>query len=137
MMRMLRSVFEKRYYNVRLVNIIAAGVLAAVALGLYMAKIKAAEARETITVLRAKLLEDRRATSVLRAEIAHLEEPDRLKYLAQTYLGLTPREARQEPGADKLVETIEKAQGVEKKPEAVSPPPVQVASEPEQDGAEH
>ena len=102
----MRQLFEMRVYNIRLVNLIATGVLATLALGLYMAKMRAAEARDTITTLRAQLLEDRRAITVLRAEIAHLEQPDRLKYLAQTYLGLAPREARQEPGEAGLAASV-------------------------------
>lgn len=122
----MRQLFERRIYNIRVVNIVAAGVLAVLALGLYMAKMQAAEDRDEIAGLRAQLLEHRRAITVLKAEIAHLEEPDRLKYLAQTYLGLSPREARQEPGQTGLVASIEaaEAKGVH------APAPVQAAAKP-------
>ncbi len=113
------SLFQKRFLSVRLVNWLAALMLGVTALGLYKAKIEAAEARERIADLRADIVEHQRAVSVLRAEVAHLERADRLKDLSRTYLQMNPLEAQQEVMLNEALHNL----GVAQSPAAIQTAP--------------
>lgn len=58
--------------------------------GLYYVKIRAQSAKLEVARLERLVSEERVAVSVLRAEIAFLENPERISRLAQSELGLKP-----------------------------------------------
>lgn len=58
--------------------------------GLYYVKIRAQSAKAEVARLERLVAEERVALSVLRAEIAFLENPERVSRLAQAELGLKP-----------------------------------------------
>lgn len=75
------------------IGLVAAMVLA---VALYRAKTDAHEARERLDQLTVMIEEERKAANVLRAEIAFLERPERLRALAARYLGLEPTDPSRE-----------------------------------------
>lgn len=81
---------------IRLLNAIAFLVAVSLAVALYLAKTEAKGAQERLERLQAELAEERRQISVLTVEIAHLEEPDRLRALARRYLGFEPLDPNRE-----------------------------------------
>lgn len=81
---------------IRAVNSIALIIAAVLAVALYRAKTEAHDARERVANLAVMVEEERRQAAVLRAEIAFLERPERLRVLAQRHLGLEPTDPAQE-----------------------------------------
>jgi len=81
---------------IRALNAIALIAACALAIGLYRAKSEAQDARERVEALQAEITEQRRAVAVLRAEIAYLERPERLRALSRKYLGLESLKPGQE-----------------------------------------
>jgi cell division protein FtsL len=75
---------------IRLINLIAFIVAAALAVALYLAKTEAQGAQERLAELQAQLAEERRQINVLNVEVAHLEDPERMRALARRYLGYEP-----------------------------------------------
>lgn len=73
---------------IRALNTIALVFACVLAVALYRAKTEAQDAKERVEMLQVEIMEERRATAVLRAEIAYLERPERLRALARKYLGL-------------------------------------------------
>ena len=81
---------------IRTLNAIAFIVAAALAVALYIAKAEARSSEERLEALQAQLAEERRQINVLNVEIAHLEDPERLRALARRYLGFEPLDPSRE-----------------------------------------
>lgn len=62
----------------------------ALMVGLYYVKTRAQSARHAADALAFQIRHEQAAISVLRAEIAHLESPERIQALAEDELGLVP-----------------------------------------------
>lgn len=70
------------------INIALAALLIALIGGVYVAKGRAKAEHAQMLAVEAEVIEARRAVRVLRAEVAHLEDPARLERLARKHLGL-------------------------------------------------
>lgn len=81
---------------IRTLNAIAFVVAAALAVALYIAKAEAKSSQERLADIQAQLAEERRQINVLNVEIAHLEDPERLRALARRYLGFEPLDPSRE-----------------------------------------
>ncbi|OLF73923.1 hypothetical protein AWH62_07140 [Maricaulis sp. W15] len=81
---------------IRTLNAIAFVVAAALAVALYIAKAEAKSSQERLEDIQAQLAEERRQINVLNVEIAHLEDPERLRALARRYLGFEPLDPSRE-----------------------------------------
>jgi cell division protein FtsL len=75
---------------IRTFNAIALVVAVALAGALYVAKTEAKNSQERLEDIQSQLVEERRQINVLNVEIAHLEDPERLRALARRYLGFEP-----------------------------------------------
>ncbi|WP_051279191.1 cell division protein FtsL [Hellea balneolensis] len=62
----------------------------ALTVGLYYVKTRSQTARKQSAALERQISQEEANLSVLQAEIAYLESPDRLKQLSQRHLGLEP-----------------------------------------------
>ncbi|MEP3892371.1 MAG: hypothetical protein ABJN69_18060 [Hellea sp.] len=62
----------------------------ALTVGLYYVKTRAQTARKHAVKIERQIAQEEASLRVLRAEIAYLENPDRLKSLSEAYLGLQP-----------------------------------------------
>ena len=62
----------------------------AIGIGLFMVKHRVQDLESQLVGLNREIARDREALQVLRAEWSHLNEPRRLKILANRYLGMVP-----------------------------------------------
>lgn len=62
----------------------------ALTVGLYYVKTRAQTARKHAVKIERQIAQEEASLRVLRAEIAYLENPERLKSLSETHLGLQP-----------------------------------------------
>lgn len=81
---------------IRALNALALMVAAVLAVALYIAKTEAQGSQERLVEIQAQLAEERRQINVLNVEIAHLEDPERLRVLARRYLGFEPLDPARE-----------------------------------------
>ncbi|MBW3616613.1 MAG: cell division protein [Proteobacteria bacterium] len=105
--------FKRRVFGVRLFEVAAFACVLALAFGVYLAKTNAGRERARIANIDRQIAEEQRKTKLLRAEVAHLEQPERLGRLSNAHLGLQPADGTREA----LPETLpEIARPAEKKP---------------------
>tara|TARA_R110002073_G_scaffold29905_8_gene93895 strand:+ start:3685 stop:4056 length:372 start_codon:yes stop_codon:yes gene_type:complete len=81
---------------IRALNVLAFIVASVLAVALYIAKTEAQGSQERLVEIQAQLAEERRQINVLNVEIAHLEDPERLRALARRYLGFEPLDPSRE-----------------------------------------
>jgi len=87
--------------GVRLVEFGALLVMLVMALGVYLAKAAAGRERADITQVQAQIDDEQKRLRLLQAEVAHLEEPERLVILS-AQLGLAPTSAKREGSPEEL-----------------------------------
>jgi cell division protein FtsL len=85
----------------RLVEFGALLVLLVLALGVYLAKAAAGRERADITSVQAQIDDENKRLRLLQAEVAHLEEPERLVRLSSE-MGLAPTSAKHEGSPSEL-----------------------------------
>lgn len=100
----MTSVFQRRLRGFRLIDIVAFGCLLAMVFGVYLAKTMAGRDRAEIARIERQMSEERDRIRLLQAEVAHLEQPERVERLSETHLGLAPVDANREASADTLRE---------------------------------
>ena len=98
----LSALFERRVRGFRLVEVVGLGVFMVLALTVYLLKAGASDDRLEIARINRQILAEQTNLRVLRAEVAHLEQPERLGHLAEGYLGLAPIRATQEINPEAL-----------------------------------
>jgi cell division protein FtsL len=98
------SLLDRRVRGFRLVDLIAAALLVALVLGVYLAKTMAGRERAEIASMDRQIDEQQARIRLLKAEVAHLEEPARLERLSSRYLGLAPVSIKRDVGADGLAD---------------------------------
>ena len=98
----LSALFERRIRGFRLVEVVGLGVFMVLALTVYLLKAGASDDRLEIARINRQILAEQTNLRVLRAEVAHLEQPERLGHLAEGYLGLAPIRATQEINPEAL-----------------------------------
>ncbi|NIJ40994.1 cell division protein FtsL [Parvibaculum indicum] len=75
---------------IRILNLLLLVGVVALSIGLYDVKYRAQQAEREADRLDRQIAREQEAIKVLRAEWAHLNEPDRLQALAKRYTGLRP-----------------------------------------------
>ena len=90
---------------------------ASLSLTLFVVKYQVQDLEEELTGLNRSITEDRQAIHVLKAEWSHLNEPTRLKSLAERYLGLRAIESKQVGTAKELLPEV-----IETPPSPISHP---------------
>ncbi len=80
---------------IRITTIFLCVLLAAAAFGRYRAEVSVRELREDIQEIETSQVEELRSIQMLRAEIAYLENPDRLAKVAGTKTDLRPSDSAQ------------------------------------------
>lgn len=77
-------------------------------IGLYFIKARASQAKSLVQKLEHNVGQEEASVRMLRAEIAHLENPERLRSLADEHLDLQPVEAERVLTLDQAVEALPK-----------------------------
>lgn len=96
------GLFDRRVRGFRVVELGALGVLLILILTVYLAKTGAGGKRADIDRIQHQIFDEQAQIRLLRAEVATLEQPERLAALSVRYLGLRPISARREVTAQGL-----------------------------------
>jgi hypothetical protein len=86
----LSALFTRRVRGVRVVNLWGCGVLLVLVIGLYLAKTFAGGERADIAREEAQIEDEQQRIRLLNAEVAYLEQPQRIGRLSEDYLNLQP-----------------------------------------------
>jgi len=120
LLRLSARLFSRRVKGVRVVNLASLGCLTALVLSVYGFKTLAGREGAEIVDIDRQIVEQQRAVRLLRAEVAHLEQPRRIERLSTRYLGLQPVAARREAPAEALTEIAR--EGAARPPAPPRPP---------------
>jgi cell division protein FtsL len=101
--------FDRRVRGFRVVELGALGVLLVLILTVYLAKTGAGGKRADIDRIQQQIFDEQTQIRMLRAEVATLEQPERLEALSARYLGLQPISARREVTPQALVDVAQVA----------------------------
>ena len=82
------KLLQSRFRGFRIIELFAFVCVVALAFGVYLAKTSAGRERSKIAVIERQIAEENRKLKLLRAEVAHLEQPERLEQLSTQHLGL-------------------------------------------------
>jgi cell division protein FtsL len=96
--------FDRRVRGFRIVELGAMAVLAALVVVVYLAKDGAGDKRADIDRVQQEILAEQDQVRLLKAEVAHQEQPERIEALAGQYLGLQPVAAKHEVDAGALAD---------------------------------
>jgi cell division protein FtsL len=99
---MMFGFFNHRIRGFRTLNIVFGVMLLVLAVGVNLAKTLAGRERNEIGQVESDISKERQRIRVLEAEVAHLEQPERLERLSRAYLAMAPVQAGQEATPDTL-----------------------------------
>ncbi|MDO8295565.1 MAG: cell division protein [Caulobacter sp.] len=108
---MITALFNHRIRGFRTLNVVFSATLLVLAVGVNLAKTIAGRERNEIGRVESDIGKERQRIRVLEAEVAHLEQPERLERLARGYLDMAPAAARQEASVDALPEVAGRGSG--------------------------
>ena len=97
----LSTLFDRRVRGMRVINLFGAAVLLVLVIGLYLIKTFAGGERADIQGTQDQIVAEQRQIRELRAEVAYLEQPQRIERLAAP-LNLQPIPGRHEVPASEL-----------------------------------
>ncbi len=123
------GVFDQRFRGFRVIEIGGVGVLLALVLLVYLAKTIAGSESAEIDHVQQQIGDERARVTLLRAEVASLEQPERLATLSSRYLGLQPVDAKHDIDLQALA-TIAGAPTPKPQPAAQRPGPQATAPTP-------
>jgi hypothetical protein len=103
------SLLHRKVRGFKLVDVVALALLAALVLGVYLAKTIAGRERAEIAKVERQIAMERGRIRLLEAEVTHLEQPARIGQLSQAYLGLAPTTAQNEATPDALEDIAREA----------------------------
>lgn len=98
------SVFTRKIRGFRLVDLVGAGLLVLIILGVYLAKTMAGRERAEIAKVERQIRMEQARIRLLQAEVAHLEQPGRIERLAVTYLKMETVGAHREATVDQIID---------------------------------
>ena len=124
----LAGLFDQRVRGFRIVELGGLGVLLVLVLAVYLAKTGAGGERADIDHVQQQIQDEQTRIRLLQAEVANLEQPERLETLSSQYLGLQPVTAKREVQPDALPDIAltplaAKASQAAHAPAALSPAP--------------
>ena len=93
---MMEDVFTRRWRGFRIIELTGLAVLLVLMLVVYLAKTFGGTERSEIAHVERQISQERTRVRLLRAEVAHLEQPERLERLSREYLGMEPIGAKHE-----------------------------------------
>jgi cell division protein FtsL len=108
--------FKRRLFGFRIFELTAFACVMAMAFGVYLAKTAAGRERARIANVERQIAEEHSKMKLLRAEVAHLEQPERLGALSSAHLGLQPADGMREALPETLPDIARPAEGKAKAP---------------------
>jgi len=97
----MNGLFQRRVRGFRVVEMAALLILLALVLSVYLAKAGAGRERAEIARVEQAIVREQARMKLLRAEVAYLEQPERIERLS-SQLGLAPITAQREAALDAL-----------------------------------
>ena len=113
--------FTRRLFGVRIFEVAAFACVLAMMFGVYLAKTNAGRERAKIANVERQIAEEQRKLKLLRAEVAHLEQPERLGRLSNAHLGLQPGDGTREALPEALPEVARPAEARSTAPAVPAP----------------
>jgi hypothetical protein len=110
------SVFTQRVRGFRIIDLFALAVVGVLALGSYVFTTFAAAQSARIASVESQIAQEEKRVRLLRAEIAHLEDPSRIERLSTQYLGVQPMDPAHDISPADLARVVSAAQA------AIAPP---------------
>jgi cell division protein FtsL len=104
----LSSIFDRRVRGFRVVELVCLAILLILVLGVYMAKTFAGRERAQIASVEEQIADEKVRVRLLKAEVAYLEQPQRIEQLAQQ-LRLAPISPEHETTEDALIDVARHA----------------------------
>ena len=104
----LSSIFARRVRGFRVVELVCLGILLALVLGVYMAKTFAGRERAQIASVEQQIEDEKLRIRLLKAEVAFLEQPQRIEQLAKDQ-SLAPIKPERETTEDALIDVARHA----------------------------
>jgi cell division protein FtsL len=101
-MTVLTRILDSRFRGFRILEIATFACLVLLVLWVYLAKAAASRERAQIADIESRIGEEQKQVRLLRAEAAHLEQPERIEGLSQTWLGLKPVDPKRDLSPDAL-----------------------------------
>jgi hypothetical protein len=100
-MNLLVRILDSRVRGFRILEVMTFACLILLVLWVYLAKAGASTERARIADIEGRIGEEQRRVKLLRAELAHLEQPGRIEALSENYLSLKPLDPKRDldPGA--------------------------------------
>ena len=118
---------NRRVRGFRLVDLVAAGLLVVLILGVYLAKTVAGGERAKIATVERQIVAEKARIRLLQAEVSHLEQPARIERLSETYLGLAPVTEKRIADLNELPDLARKPLALPVKAVEVTPDPTAMA----------
>ena len=122
------SWLNRRVRGFRLIDLVALGVLTVLILGVYLAKTIAGRERTEIARIDRQIDEEKARIRLLQAEVSHLEQPQRIERLSETYLGLEPAPLKHHAELNQLAQIAHEPAKPPAKPFEVTPDPILIAA---------
>ncbi len=129
---MIRALFTHRTRGFRTINVLLASAMLTLAVGVNLAKTFAGKERTEIGRAERDIGKEKATIRVLEAEVAHLEQPERLERLSRAYLAMAPVTIKQEATPETILEVAQtnvRAQPAPAPILASNPAPAPVAAE--------
>ena len=108
-MNFVKALFNRRIRGFRLMEIIAGAGLVTLVLSVYLSKAAAGREGAAIASINKDISDQQRQVRALKAELASLEQPERLEALSSRYLDLAPVSAKHETAPDSLTEVVRRS----------------------------
>ena len=103
-MKLFTCIFQRRLRGFRIIDLTAFACLSVLVLGVYAFTAHAGGESAKIADVDNQIADEQRRIRLLDANLAHLEQPERLEQLSTQYLGLAPVAAKQETRPTSLME---------------------------------
>lgn len=128
---MISALFNHRTRGFRTINVLLAGAMLTLAIGVNLAKTFAGKERNEIGRVERDIGKEKTNIRVLEAEVAHLEQPERLERLSRAYLAMAPATIKQEATPETIFQVAQR--NVRAQP---APPPIPASDVVEASGGE-
>ena len=107
---MIADLFRRRVRGFRVIELGAFALVVVLAFGVYLAKTQAGREWAKISVKERQIAQEKRKIKLLRAEVAHLEQPERLEQLAGMHLNLQAVDGTKEARPETLRDIVDPAE---------------------------
>lgn len=100
----MTGIFQRRVRGFRVIEVAALAILLVTVLSVYLSKAGAIKENADIVRVENEIANEQNRLRLLKAEVAYLEQPERIERLSSLYLGLAPISAKREAPAEALAE---------------------------------